>query len=80
MLFLAKWTPGERWAKASKHGHGDVQFLEKMLIGQAVRRNPGVANVANTKMLRDMVVPGLLNTPNGRQGETVAYLRSLLDA
>lgn len=65
-VFLAKVTPANRFARPSKkHGHKDIRFLEKMIIGSALRRNQNLRNVKDTKLLKNMHVPGLLNKKKG---------------
>lgn len=65
LILLAKLTPQDRFSKPSKRGHWDIRALESMLIGLAVSRNPELCNVKGTKHLREMHVPGLLNTGKG---------------
>jgi len=78
LTLLPKFTATGRYASQSKNGHGDIQFLEKMLIGLAVRRNSELVNIKNTRLLKEMVVPGILNTPRGRQKKSVDMLKSLM--
>jgi hypothetical protein len=79
-LFLAKVTPGDRFAKPSrKYGHRDIRFLEKLMIGSALRRNPRLRNIKDTKLLREMHVSGLLNREPGEgRAITVQALRSAI--
>ena len=66
LLFIAKRTAKKNaFAKPSISGHKDVQFLENILIGAALARNPDLLNAKGTKFLKRMVVPGILNTPKG---------------
>jgi len=39
-----------------------------MLIANALKRNPDLKNKLETELLKNMVVPGLLNTSSGRLG------------
>lgn len=55
----------KKWSKPTQGGYRDVQYLEKMLIGQALEMNPRLININETALLRSMVVPGLLNSPHG---------------
>ncbi len=66
LTFVPKVTKTNRHSKPGKNGHKDIQFLETMLIGACLMRNPELMNIKDTKLLREMVVPGLLNTPKGR--------------
>jgi hypothetical protein len=63
LFFLAKNTPEGRFAKPSLNRHRDVEFLEKFMFGIALNRNSSLSNSKNTKFLKGMVVPGVLNSP-----------------
>ena len=64
-VFLAKLTQsGERFARPRK-GQRDIQTLEKLMIGAALGHNPMLRNFKDTKLLREMHVPGLLQTGRG---------------
>ncbi len=79
MLFmLPKKTPGGAYAKISNGGHPDIDFLELYLIGVALERNSDLFNKRDTKFLRDIVVPGILNANRGRPKKAVKSLRSTL--
>jgi len=65
LLFLAKETPRGRFAKPTRAGHRSVRMLENVLIGLAIRRNRKLLNIRGTKLLREMIVPGVLNTERG---------------
>jgi 8-oxo-dGTP pyrophosphatase MutT (NUDIX family) len=56
----------------------DIQFLETMLISSALRRNPNLSNKQDTKLLRDMVVPGLINSRPGKAFSSVTEFRELI--
>lgn len=70
LLLLPKVTPGGRFAKPSKRGHGDIRLLESLLIGTALTRNVQLMNIKGTKLLKNMNVPGFLNS---RQGQARAH-------
>ena len=63
LYFLAKETPKRRFAKPSKNSHSDIEFLEMFMFGIALNRNGGLRNSKNTKHLKTLVVPGVINTP-----------------
>lgn len=63
LYFLAKETPKGRFAKPSKNSHSDIEFLETFMFGIALNRNTGLRNSKNTKFLKNLVVPGVINTP-----------------
>ena len=78
LTLIAKYTNTERFAKPSKNGHTDIRFLENMLIGACIRRNPNLLNIKKTKLLKEMIVPGLLNNTKGRDYLDVKEFRSLI--
>ena len=63
LYLLAKRTPTNRFAKPSKNSHRDVEFLETFMFGVALNQNAGLRNAKNTSFLRNVVVPGIINTP-----------------
>lgn len=63
LFFLARMTPTGRFAKPSRNSHKDVEFLEKFIFGIALNRNRSLSNSRNTKFLKTMTVPGVLNSP-----------------
>ncbi len=64
IILIAKVTPGNRYARPGS-GHGDIPMLEDLLIGLALGRNPDLQNIKGTKILKNMRVPGLLNSQQG---------------
>jgi hypothetical protein len=79
LIFLPKITDQGRWAKPTKGKYPAVRLLEDMLIGLAVSRNPRLMNIRGTKFLKDMRVPGIINTAQGtaRSLSVQALKRSL---
>ena len=63
MFFLAKLTPSGRAAKPSGNSHADIEFLETFLFGVALKRNPNLRNAKSTKFFKNLVVPGVINSP-----------------
>lgn len=78
LVFLAKRTPTGRLAKPSKNGHSDIRFLENILIGIGVAKNPDILNAKGTKFLREMVVPGVINSPRAAPTTEVKVLQRIL--
>jgi hypothetical protein len=81
MLFLlAKETPKGRFAKPSRNSHKDVEFLERFMFALALNRNPKLRNTKNTRFLKKLVVPGVINSPRrppkGSERELKAVLGS----
>ena len=76
---VARTTPrGDRFAKHA-HSYKDIKELESMLIMVALRRNTRLLNKSNTKFLRSVVVPGILNSQQGdERAHPVQSLREVL--
>lgn len=79
LYFIAKLTPATKsFARPSQNGHSDIVALEKILIGLAIARNSEVANIRGTKFMREMNVPGIINTEKGQgRAYSVQEIRSL---
>ena len=76
---IAKRTPTGRFASPATSGHRDIEFLETMLIGMALKQNEDLQNVKGTKFLRELKVPGLLRTEKGEGNlMSVKSLRDVL--
>jgi hypothetical protein len=79
LFLLPRMTAsGNKYSKPTKSGYRDIDFLEKLLIGIALERNPLLMNIKNTKLLKEMVVPGVMNSPQARPTLAVRDLRSAL--
>ena len=78
LFFLAKKTPQGRFAKPSQNPHRDVEFLEQFMFGIALNRNGSLSNTKNTKFLKSMIVPGVLNTPRRKPKASEKALKSVL--
>lgn len=66
LFLITSVTPLGRVSKPSKTGNRAINYLETLLIGMALRRNPELRNVRGAKLLQDLEVPGLVNSPKGR--------------
>lgn len=80
LTLIAKYTPTGKSISPTGGEHRDIQFLETMLISSCLGRNADLYNVRDTKLLREMVVPGLLNTPPGKGHTSVTDFRALIGA
>lgn len=69
---------GRRFAKPSKTRHSDIEFLETLFIGQALKKNPNLENILKTKKLKKMHVPGFLNTRRGSNTISSSQLKVIL--
>ena len=76
LFFIAKRTKiNKQFVKPRKKVRPDIQFLETMLIATAREKNPDLKNKMKTKYLRNMRVPGLINTPQGKQSKQVSEFK-----
>jgi len=79
IIFLARRTPSCQFSAPSERGHRDIRMLEKLLIGSAVSRNQDLRNIKDTKILREMNVPGILNSEQGQaRADSVQSLKKAL--
>lgn len=75
LYFYARITSiRKNFSKPTAGIYRDIRFLERMLIGIALRKNNKLLNVQETRLLRGMCVPGLINT---HQGAPTSAMRSL---
>lgn len=56
----------------------EITELEKLLISFALHKNPEIKNYQHTRLFRNLVVPGIINTPPGGQSNSVKALRKIL--
>lgn len=70
LLYLVpRMTPGGKFASTFPVRESD--YLETLLIGMALQRNPRLKNVTRTKLLKGLHVPGLVNCRTSpRRGPT----------
>jgi len=80
LTLIAKYTPKGKVISPTGNEHRDIQFLETMLISNCLRRNPNLYNIRSTKLLREIVIPGLLNNPKGKIAASASDFKSLIGA
>jgi hypothetical protein len=78
LTLIAKYTPAGKLVNPTGNEHRDIQFLEMMLLSSCLGRNADLYNIRDTKLLREMVVPGLLNTPKGKLTASCSDFRDLI--
>lgn len=79
IYFYARTTMKKHaWSAPSKSRHMDIDYLERMLIGLALDKNKNLVNVKETGLLRNMIVPGLLNTPRGALTRQARELKKVM--
>lgn len=77
---IAKVEPVRgNFCKASKRSGREIDELETVMIGMALRANPHVRNSKKTWFNRNCQVPGIIGgTVSGRPSEAIATLRNTL--
>lgn len=78
IFFLAKETPTGAFAKPSVNSHKDIEFFETFMFGIALKRNRELSNAKNTKFLKHLVVPGIINPTPEQPSEAAKVLRRAL--
>jgi len=80
LTLVAKYTPSGKLISPTGGTHRDIQHLEPMLIAKCLGRNPNLLNMKDTMLLREMVVPGLINGGKGQPTASVATFKALIGA
>lgn len=78
LFLLPRMTGKSKLCKPTKGKYRDIEFLETMLIGLALEENSELANIKKTKLLREMRVPGVFNSPHAAPTLPVRGLRNAL--
>ncbi|GAB6112554.1 hypothetical protein [Desulfomicrobium salsuginis] len=78
LTFIPKFTQANYFAQPNGNPQKDISSLEKMLIGACLQKNKDLVNVRDTKIFRDMVVHGYLNTPQGGVANNVKEFKKLI--
>jgi len=80
LLFLLPrlTAAGNRFSKPTSGKYRDIDYLETMLIGIALERNRELLNVKKTRLLREIVVPGIINSPQGAPAQPQRDLKKAL--
>lgn len=63
--------------KGSSTKHADIDYLEKLLIGMALSRNPDVRNSRDTAIHKNLKVEGLVKPSRGPRSNDSKKLRSV---
>lgn len=81
LLLISKITPKGKFVKPGVNGHKATRFLEDLLIGMALANNPMLENIRGTKFIKEIVVPGIINSPKGKAKKAaVQFLKAALHA
>lgn len=78
MFLMPLLTPEGYFCRDRTGNKPLIQWVEKMLFGVALRKNPHCRNQRDTKFLRNVVVHGIFNSRlPGRQGPEVMAARKM---
>lgn len=78
IFLLPALTKTGRFMRPRRNGCPEIDFLETMLIGMALRKNSDLSNVQITTMLRNMYVPGVINAGPGQPTRAAKVLKNAL--
>jgi hypothetical protein len=78
VFLLAKMTPGGKLCRPTLGKDRSIRFLESNLIGIALRKNKQLKNLKDTKLVREIEVPGILNSSAGRPHTVASNLKEAL--
>ncbi len=77
MLFLIpKFTGAGAFSRST--WSGDVEFLEEYFIGAALKVNPDLRNKRDTKLYREIELPGFFNFRTTNPGNSARSLKATL--
>jgi len=66
IFLIPKQTARGKFCKPKKKRDKTLHFLESLLIGRCLEKNENLLNIQKTKEIKNMVVPGFLNSPKGQ--------------
>lgn len=78
LTLIAKCTPGHNFSARKSSRQRDIEELERMLITNAISKNRSLMNIRGTRILHEMVDPGMLNTPPGKPNSDVTGFKKIL--
>jgi len=78
LTLIPKFTQKDYFVQPNGYEHADISTLEKMLIGTCIKKNPELANAKDTKLYRELTLPGYINSPQGGVPTSVKKFKRLL--
>jgi hypothetical protein len=78
LFLIVKRTNGGKFVKPSPNRQNDINYLETLLIGATIEKNTDLMNVQKTRFLKELIVPGLINTPRRKPFKSEHELNELL--
>ena len=77
LILVARCTPNGKLAKL-RLNEREADFVEQLLISKALSKNNDLANTKNTSFVKEIMLPGVLNSPKGKPSKGSRLLRSVL--
>jgi hypothetical protein len=74
-LLFAAMTPKKKF-KALKPQDSVIDFVESLMIGMALEKNPAIVNIQHASMLKKLTIPGILGSAHGGT-KSVQLVKSL---
>jgi hypothetical protein len=78
-ILISQMTKSNKYAKPTKNKNKAISFLENSMISSCLDKNPNLANIHKTKYLKNLIVPGFLNTPKRKhsreENEFISIIR-----
>ncbi len=78
LTFIPRLTKLEYFCEPKSKGYKDVEFLEKFILSYAIKRNPNLLNIKDTRILKGLSLPGVINSSRGANAASVRSLKQLL--
>ena len=76
LILVARLTPGGKFSKSVSVA--EATFVERLLISLAYSKNDRLLNIKDTRLITEMQIPGILNSPKGKPSTGASLLRSTL--
>ena len=76
LFLIARMTPTGKLSK--RVPEAEARFVEQRLIHDATNANPELKNSHNTRFVKNLEIPGVLNSPQGQPSEAVKGLKVAL--
>ncbi len=76
LFLITRVTPTGKLSKSVQKNEAD--FVERKLIHDATNANSELKNIHNAKFVRNVEIPGVLNSPQGKPSDAVKSLKVAL--
>ena len=76
LFLIARVTPTGRLSKSVQKN--EANFVERKLIHDATNANSELKNIHNARFVKNLEIPGVLNSPKGKPSDAVQSLKVAL--